>query len=592
MFKKVLVANRGEIAVRIIRACRELGIETVAVYSEADRRALHVRYADEAYLLGPAPSRESYLRMDKIMDIARKAEVDAIHPGYGFLAEREDFSAACEEAGIVFIGPKPSSIAAMGDKAEARATVIRAGVPVVPGTEDVGNMTDDELLAKAAEIGFPLLIKATAGGGGKGMREVTSLEEMPTLLQSARREAESAFGDGNVYLEKLIRGARHIEFQILADAHGNAVYLGERECSLQRRHQKLLEEAPSSALDDELRAKMGDVAVKAAQSVDYVNAGTIEFLLDKEKNFYFLEMNTRLQVEHPVTEMVTGIDIVKEQIRIARGRPLSYTQDEVKFNGHAIECRVNAEDPHNNFMPSTGRITHSLLPTGPGVRVDTGVYPGFEITPFYDPMIAKLIVWGETRAQAILRMRRALEEYRIVGVRTNIPFHQTLMDSPRFMAGQYDTRFVEERFSMEDAAESRQDFSEVAAILATLVAHHETEKAAQFVQRNERDASNWKWVSRWKGCGEEYIATVEGKEFIVDIVDEKHIVVNDKTYTIDFESVSGQPVYSLIADGKSHESYIARGDDDWQVLLRGRLYPVVVEDEREKRLRAAAGGAA
>lgn len=498
MFKKVLVANRGEIAVRIIRACRELGIETVAVYSEADRRALHVRYADEAYLLGPAPSRESYLRMDKIMDIARKADVDAIHPGYGFLAEREDFSAACEEAGIAFIGPKPSSIAAMGDKAEARATVIRAGVPVVPGTEDVGNMTDDDLLAKAAEIGFPLLIKATAGGGGKGMREVTSLEEMPTLLQSARREAESAFGDGNVYLEKLIRGARHIEFQILADSHGNAVYLGERECSLQRRHQKLLEEAPSSALDDELRAKMGNVAVKAAQSVDYVNAGTIEFLLDKEKNFYFLEMNTRLQVEHPVTEMVTGIDIVKEQIRIARGRPLSYTQEEVTFNGHAIECRVNAEDPHNNFMPSTGRITHSLLPTGPGVRVDTGVYPGFEITPFYDPMIAKLIVWGETRAQAILRMRRALEEYRIVGVRTNIPFHQTLMDSPRFMAGQYDTRFVEERFSMEDAAENRQDFSEVAAILATLVAHHETEKAAQFVQRNERDASNWKWVSRWE----------------------------------------------------------------------------------------------
>lgn len=498
MFNKVLVANRGEIAVRIIRACRELGIETVAVYSEADRRALHVRYADEAYLLGPAPSRESYLRADKIIDIARKADVDAIHPGYGFLAEREDFSAACDEVGIAFIGPKPSSIAAMGDKAEARATVIKAGVPVVPGTEDVGNMTDDELLAKASEIGFPLLIKATAGGGGKGMREVTSLDEMPTLLQSARREAESAFGDGNVYLEKLIRGARHIEIQILADMHGNVIYLGERECSLQRRHQKLLEEALSSALDDELRAKMGSVAVKAAKSVDYVNAGTIEFLLDKDKNFYFLEMNTRLQVEHPVTEMVTGIDIVKEQIRIARGRPLSYTQDEVQYNGHAIECRVNAEDPHNNFMPSTGRITHSLLPTGPGVRVDTGVYPGFEITPFYDPMIAKLIVWGETRAQAILRMRRALEEYRIVGVRTNIPFHQTLMDSPRFMAGQYDTRFVEERFSMEDAEENRQDFSEVAAILATLVAHHETEKAAQFVQRNERDSSNWKWVSRWE----------------------------------------------------------------------------------------------
>jgi acetyl-CoA carboxylase biotin carboxylase subunit len=468
------------------------------VYSEADRHALHVRYADEAYLLGPAPSRESYLRADKIIDIARKSGADAVHPGYGFLAEREDFAAACEENGIAFIGPKPSAIAAMGDKAVARATVIKAGVPVVPGTEDVGNMTNDELLAKAPQIGFPLLIKATAGGGGKGMREVKAIEEMPALLESARREAESAFGDGNVYLEKLVEGARHIEIQILADTQGNVIHLGERECSLQRRHQKLLEEAPSAALDEELRYRMGAVAVKAAQSVNYVNAGTIEFLLDKENNFYFLEMNTRLQVEHPVTEMVTGIDIVKEQIRIARGRVLSYKQEDVKFNGHAIECRINAEDPYNNFMPSTGRITHSLLPTGPGVRVDTGVYPGFEITPFYDPMIAKLIVWGETRAQAILRMRRALEEYRIVGVRTNIPFHQTMMDSHRFMGGQFDTRFVEERFSMEDAEENRERHAEVAAILATLVAHQQTERTAHIFNRNERDASNWKWVGRWE----------------------------------------------------------------------------------------------
>ena len=330
------------------------------------------------------------------------------------------------------------------------------------------------------------------------MREVKSLEEMPALLTSARREAESAFGDGNVYLEKLVEGARHIELQILADTHGNVIHLGERECSLQRRHQKLLEEAPSSALSDELRNQMGSVAVKAAQSVNYVNAGTIEFLLDKDNNFYFLEMNTRLQVEHPITEMVTGIDIVKEQIRIARGRALSYKQEDVKFNGHAIECRINAEDPYNNFMPSTGTITHSILPTGPGVRIDTGVYPGFEITPFYDPMIAKLIVWGETRAQAILRMRRALEEYRIVGVRTNIPFHQTMMDSHRFMAGQYDTRFVEERFSMEESEELRQSHSEVAAILATLIAHRETERSAQIVNRNERDTSNWKWVGRWE----------------------------------------------------------------------------------------------
>lgn len=498
MFKKVLVANRGEIAVRIIRACRELGIETVAVYSEADRHALHVRYADEAYRLGPAPSRESYLRADKIIDIARRCSADAVHPGYGFLAERDDFAEACQEAGISFIGPKPSSIAAMGDKVEARATVIKAGVPVVPGTEGMGNMTDDELLAEAPQIGFPLLIKAASGGGGKGMREVKSLEEMPVLLQSARREAESSFGNGNVYLEKLVEGARHIEIQILADTHGNVIHLGERECSLQRRHQKLLEEAPSSAVGEALRESMGNVAVKTAKAVDYVNAGTIEFLLDKDENFYFLEMNTRLQVEHPVTEMVTGVDIVKEQIRVARGRTLSYKQDEVKLNGHAIECRINAEDPYNNFMPSTGRITHSLIPTGPGVRVDSGVYPGFEITPFYDPMIAKLIVWGETRAQAILRMRRALEEYRIVGVRTNIPFHQTLMDSHRFMGGQYDTRFVEERFSMDDAGEGKDMHMETAAILATLVAHRETARSATIVNRNERDTSNWKWVGRWE----------------------------------------------------------------------------------------------
>ena len=496
MFKKVLIANRGEIAVRIIRACKELGIETVAVYSEADRHALHVRLADEAYLLGPAPSRESYLRADKIIDVARKSGADAIHPGYGFLAEREDFAAECANADIIFIGPKPSSIAAMGDKMTARETVRSAGVPVVPGTEDVGNMSDEELLAIAPRIGFPLLIKATAGGGGKGMREVSNLEEMPELIKSARREAESAFGDGMVYLEKLVEGARHIEIQILADNFGNVIHLNERECSIQRRHQKLVEEAPSSFVDDELRRKMGEVAVKAAQSVDYVNAGTIEFLVDKDKNFYFLEMNTRLQVEHPVTEMVTGIDIVKEQIRVSRGRPLQYRQEDIKINGAAIECRINAEDPYNNFMPSTGVITHSLLPTGPGVRVDTGVYPGFEITPFYDPMISKLIVWGETRAQAILRMRRSLEEYRIVGVRTNIPFHQTLMDSHRFMGGQYDTRFVEERFSIQE--ESNPEMQEIAAVLATLAAHQETQRAAQFVQRNERDTSNWKWVGRWE----------------------------------------------------------------------------------------------
>ncbi len=499
MFKKILVANRGEIAVRILRACRELGIDSVAVYSEADRHALHVRYADEAYLLGPAPSRESYLRADKIIDIARQCGADAIHPGYGFLAEREDFAAACIEAGITFIGPKPSAIAAMGDKMTARNTVRAAGVPVVPGTEGEGGMSDDEILAFAPKIGFPLLIKATAGGGGKGMREVRSLEEMPTLLASARREAEASFGDGAVYLEKLVEGARHIEIQILADQHGNVIHLGERDCSIQRRHQKLIEESPSPFVNDDLRQKIGTVAVKAAQSVDYANAGTIEFLVDKDSNFYFLEMNTRLQVEHPVTELVTGIDIVAEQIRIARGRPLSYKQKEIKLRGHAIECRINAEDPYNNFLPSTGRVALSIVPTGPGVRVDTSVYSGIEITPYYDPMIAKLVVWGETRGQAILRMRRALEEYRIVGVRTNIPFHQTMMDSHRFMGGQYDTRFVEERFSMPEPEEAHETHHpEIAAVFATLVAHHEAQRSAQFVKRNERDTSNWKWMGRWE----------------------------------------------------------------------------------------------
>ncbi len=500
MFTKVLVANRGEIAVRIIRACRELGNATVAVFSEADRSALHVRYADEAYLLGPAPSRDSYLRIDRIMEIAKKAEVDAVHPGYGFLAEREDFAQACADAGIAFIGPKPSAIAAMGDKAVARATVTRAGVPVVPGTEGEGGLHDDEILAVAPQIGFPLLIKATAGGGGKGMREVNSLEELPGKLAAARREAEAAFGDGAVYLEKLITRARHIEIQLLADEFGNVIHLGERECSLQRRHQKLLEESPSPfvADDNDLRRRMGEVACKAAAAVGYVNAGTIEFLVDKEKNFYFLEMNTRLQVEHPVTEMVTGVDIVKEQIRIARGRKLRYEQSDIGLNGWAIECRINAEDPYNNFLPSTGRITHSLIPTGPGVRVDTGVYPGFEISRYYDSLISKVICWGETRGEAILRMRRALEEYRLLGVKTNIPFHQNIMDSHRFMAGNFDTRFVEERFSMEQAEEGKTDESEIAAILATLVAHRVGRQQAQLVQRGARDTSNWKWVGRYE----------------------------------------------------------------------------------------------
>jgi acetyl-CoA carboxylase biotin carboxylase subunit len=500
MFKKILIANRGEIAVRVLRACKELGIRTVAVFSEVDRGAMHVRYADEAYLLGPAPSRESYLRIDKLLDVARQAEVDAIHPGYGFLAEREDFAQACAEAEITFIGPKPSAIAAMGDKAVARATVVKAGVPVVPGTEGEGNLRDAEIIAVAPHIGFPLLIKATAGGGGKGMRVVNSAEALPGLLAAARREAESAFGDGNVYLEKLITGARHIEIQVLGDHHGNIIHLGERECSLQRRHQKILEEAPSPFIDqdEEFRQKMGAMAVRAAAAVDYHSAGTIECLVDNDKNFYFMEMNTRLQVEHPVTELVTGVDLVKEQIRIARGRKLRYTQDDIQLRGWAIECRINAEDPYNNFMPSTGRITASILPSGPGVRLDTSVYAGFEITPYYDSLIAKLICFGETRGEAILRMRRALEEYRIIGVKTTIPFHQRILESHRFLASNFDTRFIEDRFSLEEMEEGLTTYPEVAAILATLAAHEQARHAAQLVQRGKRDTSNWKWVGRYE----------------------------------------------------------------------------------------------
>lgn len=496
MFKKVLIANRGEIAVRILRACRELGIDTVGVYSDVDRNALHVRYADEAYPIGPAPSRESYLRIDKILEVAKRSNADAIHPGYGFLAERSDFAQACADAGIAFIGPRPSAISAMGDKAVARATVQKAGVPVVPGTEGEGGLRDEEIIAVAPQIGFPLLVKATAGGGGKGMRRVERMEDLPGALASARREAESAFGDGSVYLEKLVVGARHIEIQLLADMHGNVIHLNERECSLQRRHQKIIEEAPSVAIDDDLRARMGEVAVKSAQAVDYLNAGTIEFLVDKDKNFFFLEMNTRLQVEHPITEFVTGVDIVKEQIRVARGRQLRYTQADIDINGWALECRITAEDPFNNFIPSTGRITRLNLPTGPGIRVDSGVYEGFEVTPYYDPLIAKLICWGETRGEAILRMRRALEEFRIIGIKTNIPFHHAMMNSTRFIGGTFDTTFVEERFAVGE--EDDANLMRVAAIVGTLVEHGRRQHAAQVVRPAKRDTSNWKWLARWE----------------------------------------------------------------------------------------------
>ena len=499
MFKKVLVANRGEIAVRVLRACEERGISTVAVFSEADRTALHVRYADEAYLLGPAPSRESYLRIDRIIDAARKSGADAIHPGYGFLSERAEFAAACADAGITFIGPSADAIAAMGDKITARETVRKRGVPLVPGSEK--GLNDEALMAAAHEIGFPLMIKAAAGGGGKGMRAVLDAGALESAIGAARREAMAAFGNDEVYLEKLITNARHIEIQILADSHGNTIHLGERECSIQRRHQKLIEEAPSVAIDEKMRAEMGRVAVAAAESVGYVNAGTIEFLFDsKDNKYYFLEMNTRLQVEHPVTELVTGIDIVKEQIAIAAGRRLRYRQEDIAPKGWAIECRITAEDPFNNFMPSSGKVTYLQEPTGPGVRVESSLYEGGEISLYYDPMVAKLIVYGENRAEAILRMRRALNEYRIAGIKTSIPFHQEIMDSTEFIWGTFDTGFLSRRRISARPPQSI-EHEQLAAVVAAMLAHEEGRQAvAHFGQSSNGDtqANDWKLSGRMR----------------------------------------------------------------------------------------------
>jgi acetyl-CoA carboxylase biotin carboxylase subunit len=475
MFNKILIANRGEIAVRVIRACQERGLRTVAIYSDADRAALHVRYADEAYRIGPPPARESYLNIPAIVAVARQSGAEAVHPGYGFLAENELFAEAVIAAGLTWIGPTPDAIRAMGDKVSARQRMIAADVPVVPGTEC--GLGDAEAVAAAAQIGYPVLIKASAGGGGKGMRTVAEPDELPRALAAARREAMNAFGDDTVYLEKLITRARHVEIQVLADQHGACVFLGERECSIQRRHQKLIEEAPSVAVSPELRAEMGAVAVRAAQAVGYTNAGTIEFLLDRSGAFYFLEMNTRLQVEHPITELVTGVDIVKEQLAIAAGRRLRWTQDDIRIKGHAIECRINAEDPYNNFLPQAGRVTSLSEPTGPGVRVESGIYAGWEVGLFYDSLLAKLVVWGETRAEAILRMRRALEEYRIGGLHTTIPFHQQVMDSTRFQGGQFDTAFLDGPDGFRMAAAASRDLGQVAAIAAVMIEHERAQQA-------------------------------------------------------------------------------------------------------------------
>ena len=440
---KLLIANRGEIALRILRSCRELGIATVAVYSTVDKNALHVQLADEAVCVGEAPSSRSYLNVPNILAAATSRGADAIHPGYGFLAENADFAEKCLDHGLIFVGPSPAAILAMGDKSTAKITMQQVGVPTIPGSE--GLLEDpSEAAALAETMGYPVMIKATAGGGGRGMRLVPAADQLESLFRAAQGEAEAAFGNPGLYMEKFIDRPRHVEVQVLADRHGNVVHLGERDCSIQRRHQKLLEEAPSPGLDPELRRRMGEAAVAAARSINYEGAGTVEFLVDRSGAFYFMEMNTRIQVEHPVTEMVTGIDLIAEQLRIAGGEPISVRQDQIQVSGHAIECRINAEDPSHNFRPAPGKITGWLPPGGPGVRIDSHVYTGYEIPPFYDSLIGKLIVWGVDRDHAIRRMRRALSECAVTGIPTTIEFHLALLDRQEFQRGEVWTKFVEE----------------------------------------------------------------------------------------------------------------------------------------------------
>lgn len=447
-FSKILIANRGEIALRIIRSCAELGIATVAVHSTVDRQALHVQLADETVCIGEASSSKSYLNIPNIISAALTRNATAIHPGYGFLAENARFAEICADHNIAFIGPTPAAMRAMGDKSTAKETMQRVQVPTVPGSDGL-IASEKEALIVAREIGYPVMIKATAGGGGRGMRLVREAEDLPKLFAAAQGEAEAAFGNAGVYMEKFVEKPRHIEFQILADSHGNVIHLGERDCSLQRRHQKLLEEAPSPVLTPELREKMGNAAVNAAAAIDYVGAGTVEFLLDATGNFYFMEMNTRIQVEHPVTEMVTGLDLIAEQIRIAQGEKLSFSQEDIHLRGHAIECRINAEDPEHNFRPSPGRISAYLPPGGPGVRLDSHVYTDYEIPPYYDSLIGKLIVWGPNREAAIIRMKRALREFAITGIPTTIGFHQKILETPEFEQSEVYTSFVEQWMKQE-----------------------------------------------------------------------------------------------------------------------------------------------
>ncbi len=494
--KKILIANRGEIAVRIIRAIREMNMSPVVVYSDADELSLAVKLADEAYHIGGSQSSESYLVAEKIIDMAKKSGADAIHPGYGFLAENAEFAKKVAAAGLIFIGPEPEAIIKMGSKTKSRKIMREAGVPVVPGTvKPIENRKEMENVAK--DIGFPLLLKASAGGGGKGMRRVDKPEELEEALNRAKSEASSSFGDPSVYIEKYIEEPHHIEIQILADNAGNTVYLGERECSVQRRYQKIVEETPSPFINDEVRKKMGDIAVKAAKAVNYRNAGTVEFIVDKDMNFYFLEMNTRLQVEHPITEMVTGIDLVKEQIRIASGENLSFTQEEIQPRGSSIECRIYAEDPFNGFAPSPGRIVEYVSPSGGiGVRDDSGVYEGFEVPIFYDPMISKLITWGRNREEAISRMKRALEEYRIAGIKTSIPYFLRILENKEFLSGNYTTSLVE-RIDIEKS-DKNEDHEIVAMLAAGVNKMERNGNNGDSSSKSCEGGGNWKKYGRMR----------------------------------------------------------------------------------------------
>ncbi|PLX12820.1 MAG: acetyl-CoA carboxylase biotin carboxylase subunit [Marinilabiliales bacterium] len=496
MIKKILVANRGEIAIRVMRSCREMGIKSVAVFSEADRTSMHVRFADEAYFIGPSPSNESYLVIDKIIDAAKKSGADAIHPGYGFLSENAEFSDRCKAEGIIFIGPSSYAINTMGDKITARKKMQKASVPVVPGT--IEPITDlDAAVKTIKEIGLPVMVKASSGGGGKGMRLVSKEEDIISSVSAAKSEAMAAFGDDAVYIEKYINSPHHIEFQVLCDNHGNAVHLFERECSVQRRHQKVVEETPSPIMNDKVRMEMGEHAVAAAKAVNYSGAGTIEFIVDDDLNYYFLEMNTRLQVEHPITERVVGVDLVKEQIKIANDLELELKQEDLSQNGHAIEVRIYAEDPDNNFMPNPGKIKHITEPLGLGVRHDGYVYEGYEIPMYYDPMISKLICWAPTRDEAIDRMKRALHAYKITGVKTSIPFLHRIMDVPDFKEGRYNTHFIQDNSEFLDAKkDAKQKVKDVASIAAFVDFISKYDSAAANNGKTCKKASPWKQFGR------------------------------------------------------------------------------------------------